>query len=417
MSDKNPKMVSLRTAIGLGAGMSAAATAIFFAGVYAAHADPGGATRPFLSFAGTLRGGSGALTFTFHKPGAPDCVGTTAPVTPDPTTGVFNVEVPTGTCPASLFDGSDVTFDVAVGGTAVATAQRINAVPYARYAEQTGVGNDCPAGYSRDAAATPGVVCARTVVLGAMPVRDEVVKVGSGASAFWVDRFEASVHLTATGIRLGESNTTGGSVGLAIETSGLTALGQRPAGVGPAQALSHPGQPTVRVTWLQANEACRAAGKRLLERDEWFAAASGTIDGAMCNGVSPGARAAAASNGCVSAAGAHDMIGNVWEWTGEWYASVGQVTSPAQTGIGDRVSGIRVNDALRLSPAGLGDDGTWNVTSTVFNDAEGQTGIPSAAFRGGAFADGPRGGTFSLSLDRGPSYRSHSIGLRCVVPR
>jgi formylglycine-generating enzyme required for sulfatase activity len=129
-----------------------------------------------------------------------------------------------------------------------------------------------------------------------------------------------------------------------------------------------------------------------------------------------GARAAAAINGCTSTAGAHDMIGNVWEWTTEWYASAGQVTSAAQTTIGARVTGIRVNDALTPWPSDYNGDGTWNITSTVVNDAEGQIGIPSAALRGGYWTLGTRTGVFALDLTYGPSARNPALGFRCVVP-
>jgi len=311
--------------------------------------------------------------------------------------------------------GSAVTADP--GGALATQLAALQSQVAALQARVTAEDPDCPSGYTRVAGATPGVVCSRPVSIGGMTLVDEVVKVGARRSAFWVDRYEASVHLAATGVRLGESNTAGGTVGLTVDTSGLTPSGQRPRdAAGPAQALSHPGQPTVNITWFQANEACRASGKRLLERDEWFAAASGTVDGAACNVSTFGARAAAASNGCTSTAGAQDMIGNVWEWTNEWYASAGQVTSPAQTAIGARVTGIRVNDALTPWPADYNGDGTWNITSTVYNDAEGQIGIPSAARRGGTWDDGSRAGVFALYLNVGPSYRDPSIGFRCVVP-
>ena len=396
-----------------------------FVGAKLALAVPGGETRNALSFAGTLRTAAGApvtaattLTFTFRK-GITTVCAPTAMATPD-SAGAFVAQIPIDACPRSLFDGGDVVFDVASGSNVIARDQAVNPVPYARYADQVGVGSDCPAGYARDTMASPGIVCARTVTLGGMSLRDEVVKVGVGSSAFWVDRYEASVHLTATGIQLGASNSTGGVDGFVVETSGLTVSGQRPAGEAPARALSHPGQPTVNLTWFQANEACRAAGKRMLLRDEWFAAASGTVDGAMCNVSTSGARSATASNGCVSTSGAHDMVGNISEWTSEWYASVGQVTSPALSAVGARVTGIRANFNLTpwpTTPTSYNGDATYNITSTVYNDAEGQIGVPGAAVRGGNWNDGTESGIFALYLHRGPANRDPSIGFRCVVPR
>ncbi len=404
MSEKNPKMVSLRTAMGMGAGMSAVATAAFFAGVYAAHADPGGTTRPALSFAGTLRGASGALTFTFHKAGATDCVATTAPVTPDATTGAFSVEVPLSSCPA-IFDGADVTFDVAVGGTTLATAQRVNPVPYARYADQTGVGSLCPAGYTLDAMQTPGTVCVRTVTLGGTGLLDEVVKVGTGSSAFWIDRFEAAAHQASSGAQVGAANTSGGAAD-DIAAAGLPRNGRRPRGIAsPVQALSHAGMPTVNVTWFQANEACAAAGKQLPTGSQWLRAASGTDDGAACNVSTSASRAAAVTNSCVSASGAHDMIGNVWEWTDEWFAGAGNAT-------------MRVNPGTPYWPTDYNADGTWNINGAVNNGvSDNVIGLPAAALRGGVWDDGARAGVFALHLGTAPSGWGTPNGFRCVVLR
>jgi len=366
----------------------------------------GGRARTALSVAGTINGGTATgstvmVEYVFLKGSAEACRVPTM-LNRNTSNGHFTGEVDIERCPGDLFDGSDVTVRVEAGGAAVATGA-VNPVPYARYAEQVGVGNDCPAGFTRDATATPGIVCARTVTLGSTPLRDEVVKVGVGASAFWVDRFEASAHLTATGMRLGESNTTGGSIGFGVESSGINGAGQRPPGEVPVRALSHPGQPTVGISWFQANEACRASGKRLLDRDEWFAAASGTQDGPACNVFTSGARAASPANGCVSESGVHDMIGNVWEWTNEWYTGTG-TTSVINEG------------ATNWGPGGS-QDATYNVNCAVANSGGISIGVPAAALRGGAWNGSTSSGTFTLNLGYGPMYSSPQFGFRCVVPR
>lgn len=401
-----------------------------FVAIRAASASPGGPLRRELSFSGALRTTGGGvyagphrLAFRFARGTTVVC---TAPaiemVTPDPATGAFATRIeldlatPTA-CTSSLFDGGDVTYVVLVDGAPISDPHPIDAVPYAHFAEITLMEHDCPADYERDQTASPGLVCARTVSLGSMALRDEVVKVGTGPSAFWIDRYEAAVHVAASGAQVGAIDSAG--VGPDnVATSGISAAGFQPATAPTAVALSHPGPPTGFVTWFQANAACRSAGKRLPSGGEWLTAATGTADDAMCNNASPGARPAAAANRCTSPWGAHDMIGNVLEWTDEWFASAGQVTSvPA----GDEapVSGIQVNAFLSVWPAGYGDglDVTTNVSAVTFNDWHAVMGVPSAATRGGCWFTGPWSGVFAFVLVHGPASHVPEVGFRCVVSR
>jgi formylglycine-generating enzyme required for sulfatase activity len=90
------------------------------------------------------------------------------------------------------------------------------------------------------------------------------------------------------------------------------------------EPVSKPGKiPWRFVSQDQAVLACAKAGKRLPTNEEWFAAALGTPDLLSGWGINdcqvdenwddqPGATGRGIN--CVSAAGAFDMIGNVWEW-------------------------------------------------------------------------------------------------------
>src|SRR6185503_7301258 len=175
-------------------GISVAVGAVaFFAGAYWARAYPGpaGATKPKLSFAGTLRQNGQGLTgkqtfqFDFKKFGSSKVVcSPTATAMPD-SQGAFTAEIDISSCPANLFDGSDVTFDVSVNSTLLQSGVAVRPVPYAKYADAVNPDPDCPVGYARDTTSMTYVMCKKGA--------DEVVKVGRGASAFWIDRYEGSI--------------------------------------------------------------------------------------------------------------------------------------------------------------------------------------------------------------------------------
>jgi formylglycine-generating enzyme required for sulfatase activity len=401
--------------------------AIVFGAVRFAVARPGVAGGPagsFVTVAGTLTGVSGATmaTFEFRRTGS--TVVLCAPqvtITPG-AGGAFSVPVPldqpelsaTARCPDDLFDGRDVQVRVVIGGNEVATWAPINPVPYAHYASvagQVGVNNDCPAGYAvaNDPVLPSSVTLCRRGL-------DEVVKVGRGATAFWIDRYEASVW----------SNVTGTDVQFGAGTiddypSSFPDNGQWTT---PLYAVSRAGTtpeitPSRNMTWFQAAAACAASGKRLPTGQEWLQAARGTFDppvginsaAGQCNTLGSGVRA----NGraarpdlvgplppsmfCVSAAGAENMIGNLWEWTAEWDAGLGNAM-PRSTW-----------------PASYNDDITANISSSANTGPSVILGLPSAVLRGGHYGDGPGAGIFATNLNDSPAYSGVDKGFRCVIPR
>ena len=324
-------------------------------------------------------------------------------------------------CTTAVQQNPNVWSELVVGTTTIGRRSKLGAVPYAVEAQRANdltaaalarMSNpDCPGGYTRDTT-DPSInatmrLCVRTVTLGGTAVRDEVVRVGTGSSAFWIDRYESAVIQSSSGVQVGTATTNGGGAD-DILAAGLPRNGQRPRGIAtPVQALSHPGMPSVNVTWFQANEACAAAGKQLPSGSQWLRAASGTDDGTACNTTTTGARASAPSNGCVSASGAHDMIGNIWEWTEEWFATV-------NTAVSDPIASWP--DTPGTTYAG---DGTGYIISRVYpgGGVPYALGLPAAAARGGRWSDGPRAGVFDMDVGTAPSSWGRDVGFRCVIPR
>jgi formylglycine-generating enzyme required for sulfatase activity len=102
------------------------------------------------------------------------------------------------------------------------------------------------------------------------------------------------------------------------------------------------------------------------------------------------------------------MIGNVWEWTAEWYAGAGQ--AGAAPGF--------VQLQVQNWPSDYRMDGAWNIDGHVYRDTVSSeaNGIPSAAIRGGNWSNGALAGTFALNVAQAPSHWSTALGFRCVVP-
>lgn len=379
----------------------------FFAGAYWARATPGGATKPKLSFAGTLRqngnglAGQQTLKFDFKKQGAVLC-SPTATTTPD-TAGAFTTEIDISGCP-NLFDGSDVAFDVHLGAVLLQSDVPVSPVPYAKYADAVNPDPDCPVTYTRDTANMTYVICKKGP--------DDMVKVGRGMSAFWIDRYEASVWDTsaATGMQYAATAPNGALV-LPDYPVTFPRNGQRGPTFTEVFAVSKAGvQPSASLTWFQAVEACASSGKRLPTGEEWQRAVSGTNDPGSNNGgggacvTSGSPRSTGQGTTCVSAWGAQDMIGNVSEATSDWYAGIGDIGAyQAKTNWPD---------------ASYQGDGTNNITSSAFNSfsiSSSAPNLPSVLLRGGTWGDGALAGAFSMELSTAPSFWDPSHGVRCVV--
>lgn len=418
-----------------------------FVGMRASRAregEPGGHTRTFLTVAGTLSGlrpgvTTAHMTFTFAN------TRTTSARCEVPVAGVaigsnggFSAEVDIERCPATLFDGATTNVAVIVRETAAGLpvvtvdARPINPVPYARYSDHYGT-PDCPVGFEREVssdfpAGSETRLCVRVLQQGSVTLRDEVVRVGRGPTAFWIDMYEAGIYHVATGVQLNAATRSGGGATAEIDAVGLLQNGRPPPRLGELPlAVSRQAMPTVNVTWFQAQMACRASGKRLPGGDEWLVAAEGTGDDAECNTSSTGAVAGSAGGRCGSPWGPHDMIGNLAEWTAEWFAGAGNalqrdaLTVPISGGVGSVVvPAIRagtVNEGTTSWPPSYGGDGTWNVAGFSDRGGGGVLGLPAAAQRGGHYNSGALAGIFSLELTHAPSNGGPRIGFRCVIPR
>lgn len=397
-----------------------------FIGNKLANAEVGGRVRDSLTVSGTLETTDGRpvsptprLDFVFRKAGAMECTTVARSVEYQGTRFQAEIPIDAGVC-RGFFDGADVTVEVRVNGMSIGAPRPVNGVPYAHYASVAGQYGtpDCPVGYEENPASPSGrTYCRRALTSGNY---DEVVRVGTGSTAFWIDRYEAMICDSRDGACTALLNVRSESD---LASRGLPRNGQWVGQTPPLFAISiAASNPPARwVTWFQAEELCRASGKRLPTGGEWLTAArgtGGTTGDVGCQISATDPRDITTGAACASDWGAQDMVGNLWEWTAEWYAAPGD-TNPV---LYDQPP---TPDAGVMDPWSqrslYGDDRTTNITSSAGTRFGGGgnvlRGLPSAPIRGGGWGAGARGGKFAMDLNYGPSFWSPDIGFRCVIPR
>lgn len=141
--------------------------------------------------------------------------------------------------------------------------------------------------------------------------------------------------------------------------------------------------PADSMSWDEAQSYCQATGMRLPTEAEWeYAARAGSpanrygdLDQIAWYGINSGDRTHDTMQKRPNAWGLYDMLGNVWEWTADWYGPY---------------------------PGGS------------VNDPRGPASGKIRVLRGGSWGNGPAFVRVSVRSGNEPENRSNVVGFRCA---
>lgn len=173
--------------------------------------------------------------------------------------------------------------------------------------------------------------------------------------------------------------------------------------------------PWVNITQEQAVRACAKAGKRLPANSEWQAAALGTPDKSsdwneddcqVANNWAGQPGTTGSGNNCVSFTGAHDMIGNVWEWVN---GSVDDGTFNGRKLPTDGyIQSMNMNDDLPAETSTTPNDSLFRDYFWV------KDSNTRGIIRGGYWTSKSDAGQYSAYAVFAPNNFGGTIGFRCV---
>lgn len=213
--------------------------------------------------------------------------------------------------------------------------------------------------------------------------------------SFWIDKTEVTSAMYARFLNEQESQNVpvygakeGGSDLILTETGWVAAAGKETL-------------PVTNVTWVEAQDYCEWAGRRLPTEAEWEKAARGeagtvypwgdaepdctkaSFDG--CGAAPFGAGSLAAGQ---SVYGVHDMAGNMWEWVSDYYDE----------------DYYRRHD--EINPRGP----DYEYYTLVLKEP-----LYGAVIKGGSWADGPQSLRAANRAYSSRTLGSEVIGFRCAV--
>jgi len=162
--------------------------------------------------------------------------------------------------------------------------------------------------------------------------------------------------------------------------------------------------PWTTVTLSQAQTLCARVDKRVPRSDEWYALALGTRTDECVVDAHTGPHETG-THGCVSSSGAHDAVGNVWEWVSETVVRgvhagrtlprEGHVTSVDK-------NGIAITTSTTSDPR-YHDDYFWGDPTRI-----------SGMIRGGFYGSGADAGLYAVNASVPPDSARPGVGFRCV---